>query len=689
MQRILFVLLSVFCALALPASAQQAAQRVSLEHFVGYDSFRSADLSPNGRYVAVIHREQVGDVLTIIDLQSNRIMRTQVARADQLMQLDFVEFKSDNRIIFGMRQQVRVVQDNNTMYRIRNQDDAFEWSARYFSSDIDGANVVPLYDPSAHQGFDRQLSAWLISTLGDDPDHVLLMVPAIGGPELWKVNIVTGEHESLEHGNYESGGWDVDRNGTVVLRVRGYANGRGYAYSRRGPGQSEWVEFTRFVGIDAANSGPTFQPVGPGPAAGLMYVLARRGDDDTSGLFIFDTSTGQYSEPLVANAQYDVQSAIFDRRNNTILAGCWIAYRFECEAKDAAFGRTWNAITRALGDNVNVSFVGAGGQDRSRWLVYTNGPQDLGTYYLYDSSTRELRSLFGSRPEIDPALLPTQRVVEYTTSDGQRQWGYFWVPPGVTDARNLPTIVLPHGGPESRDVWGDSIPLAFASQGYAVFQPNFRGGGGFGRRFVQAGWRQWGQRMQADVTDGTRALIAEHLIDSNRICIWGWSHGGYMAGTAAFQNTDLFKCAVAGAGVLDQAAMLRWSRDGEAGNNDVSRGGGAGGASATYSYWSHAMGELGADNAMLNAHSAVQNAERVTIPLLLIHGDEDWTVPYSQSEAMERAMRRAGHPVRLITLHDMNHYYAPSNAEGWRTTFRESLAFFNEHIGAGVPPGSQ
>ena len=686
MQRIFFVLLAAALAIAAPASAQAQVQRAPLDLFVGYDAFRGADLSPNGRYVAVIHREQIGDVLTIIDLETNQLSRTQVARADQQMRLDWVQFKTDNRLIFRLSQQVRIVAGTNTMFRVRNQDDAFEWDGRYFASNLDGSGLLPLYDPSANQGFDRHLDAGIISTMDSDPEHVLLIVPAIGGPELWRVNVNTGAHTSLEHGNRETYGWDVDGQGTVVLRIRGYANGRGFAYARRGPGQTNWVEFANFIGIDAANSGPTFEPVGPAPAPGQLYVLARRGDEDTSGLYIFDTSTGQYSEPIVANASFDVQGAVFDGRTNTILAGCWIAHRVQCEASDPAFGRTWNAIVRALGDNVNAQPIATGGPNRSRWLVYTNGPQDLGTYYLFDSNTRQLRPLFGARPEINSALLPSERVVEYTTSDGQRQWGYFWIPPGVADARNLPTIVMPHGGPESRDVWGDTLAQAFASQGYAVFQPNFRGGGGFGRRFVQAGWRQWGQRIQADVTEGVRALIEQGMVDANRICIWGWSHGGYVAATAAFMNADLYKCSVAGAPITDQVAFLRWARDGEANNNDVAPSGGAGGASATYRYWSQAMGGLGADETMLAAHSAAQNAERVTIPLLLIHGDEDWTVPFEQSQIMERAMRRAGRPVRLVTLRDMDHYYSPENAAGWRTAFTESLTFFNQHIGPGVAP---
>jgi dipeptidyl aminopeptidase/acylaminoacyl peptidase len=190
------------------------------------------------------------------------------------------------------------------------------------------------------------------------------------------------------------------------------------------------------------------------------------------------------------------------------------------------------------------------------------------------------------------------------------------------------------------------------------------------------------------VTDGVRSLISQGIADSNRICIMGWSYGGYVTFTASFQNTDLFKCAVAGAGVSDMVEMQRWVRDGLA-RDDVGGSGGAGSQSMSYRYWVQAMGDPVADRDMLNAHSAARNADRVTIPLLMIHGEEDFTVPIEQSQIMERAMRRAGHPTRLITLEDMDHYYSPDQAAGWRVALTESLTFINQNIGPGVAPGSQ
>lgn len=681
---VLVLLGALFAFAAAPAAAQQ---RAPLDWFLGYEQFREAQLSPNGRYVAVIRHDTVGDTLMVVDLQTRQSRAIQTARTEHQMEIYGVEFKTDDRIVFGVLQKIRVVANrgeitgrNRESIRSHHIDDAFEFVYRVYATGIDGQDRVALYDPSAAQGFPRYLSADIVSTLPNDDDHILMIVPDWNAARLWRVNIRTGAHTEVEQGAFWTVGWVVDAQGTPVLRQDLVSSGRGTAWLRRGPGQRTWTEIARFRGADAANSAPTFEGIGPAIQPGQVFVLARREGDNTGGLYVYDTATGEYVETVQRNDDFDVYAGYLDRGNNVVLAACWWAQRWTCEPKDRTFGRHWRAITQGLGDSVNVSFVGRG--SGSRWLIHTNGPQDLGTYAIYDAETHSLDTLFTQRP-FNAALLPTQQIVEYAASDGTPLWGYLWLPPGARDARNLPLIVVPHGGPESRDVWGfDPFASTLASQGYAVFQPNFRGGGGFGRQFVEAGHRQWGRRIQEDVVDGTRHLIAQGIADPNRICVMGWSHGGYVAFTAAFMNTDLFRCAIAGAGVSDLNAMMRWVRAGST-ERDIDPSGGYGTSSISYRYWSEAIGQEGPE---LDRYSAAQNANRVTIPLLMIHGDEDQTVPFEQSEIMDRAMRRAGRPTRLIRLEDMDHYYRPDNAEGWRTTFTESLAFFNQHIGPGVAP---
>jgi dienelactone hydrolase len=687
MQRILFALLAAACALALPASAQQQVQRAPLDWFLGYDDFRSVSMSPSGRHLAVLRRDEVGDVLMIVDLETRQSRAIQRARADQSLQISYVDFASDSRVVFILTQRNRVTFTRGTMIRRANVDDGFETNSRIYASNLDGTNLIPLYDPT-RQGFDAYVDAGLVSTLPHDDNNVLLIVPTMGGVELRKVNVDTGEQERVDTGTLHTFSWVVDVNGTPVLRQDAVGNGRGYAWLRRGPGQRSWTEIARFRGAEGVNSAPEFQPLGAAVQPGQVFVSARREGSDTNGLYILDASTGQYTETVQTSPAFDISGAEIDTERGIVQAACWWAQKWTCEPKDQAFGERWTAINQALGDNVNV-FLSDQSDDGNRWLVYTFGPQDLGTYYIYNHQTRSLNVAFRQRPAANAALLPTERTVEYTTSDGQRQWGYLWVPPGVTNARNLPLIVIPHGGPEGRDVFGtDFMAHAVAAQGYAVFQPNFRGGGGFGRAFVEAGHRQWGQRMQQDVADGTRYLIEQGIADPNRTCIAGWSYGGYVAFTASFMNTDLFKCSVAGAGVSDLRAMLRWVRTGSR-DNDVNGGGGGGQQSPVYQYWTDAIGDPSRDDAALDQFSAAQNASRVTIPLLIIHGDEDVTVPIQQSQLMQQAMERAGKPTRLIVLQDADHNVTPIQGDAMRTVLTESVAFFNQHIGPGVAPGSQ
>ncbi len=684
MPRILFALLAAAFAFAAPAGAQQQGARAPLDWFLGYDQFRGATLSPDGNHLAVIRRDDVGDTLLVVNMQTRQPAAIQRARADQSLELSQVGFASNSRIVFRLIQRNRVVY--NAAASIRNQrvDDGFETNTRIYATNLDGTNTTQLYDPSA---LSQYIDAGIISDLPRDDDHILLIVPTQGGAELRKVNVNTAAWERVESGTLFTFNWVVDVNGTPVLRQDSVQNGRGYSWLRRGPGQRSWTEIARFSGAAAANSGPDFQPIGAATQPGQVFVLARREGQDTSGLYVYDAASGQYTETIQTNPQFDITDAELDTANNVLQAACWWAYRWTCEAKDPAFADRWTAINQALGDQVNIRLIDRS-DDGNRWLIYTDGPQDLGTYYMYNHEARSLNAIISQRSGVNRALLPTQHVVNYTTSDGQQQWGYLWLPPGVTrdQGRNLPTIVVPHGGPEGRDVWGyDPFALGFSSQGYAVFQPNFRGGGGFGRAFVVAGHGQWGQRMQEDVADAARHLITSGITDPNRICITGWSYGGYVAFTASFMNADIFKCSVAGAGVSDLRAMLRWVRSGE--RNDVQGGGGGGGSrSVSYQYWTDAIGDPNRDDAGLDAVSAAQNADRVGMPLLIIHGDEDITVPISQSELMVTAMERAGKPTRLITLEDIDHYASPRNGEAWRTVLTESLAFFNQHIGPGVPP---
>jgi dipeptidyl aminopeptidase/acylaminoacyl peptidase len=268
--------------------------------------------------------------------------------------------------------------------------------------------------------------------------------------------------------------------------------------------------------------------------------------------------------------------------------------------------------------------------------------------------------------------LPTGAVVKWKFRDGLDLSGYLIRPPGADKATKMPLVVMPHGGPELRSrLEFDSWTQSLATQGYAVFQPNFRGSDGFGKAFKESGWGEWGGKMQDDITDGLDALIAEGSIDPARVCIVGASYGGYAALMGAAKTPDKYRCAISVAGISDLGALVGWLRSGWA---DESEG---------YQHILKMIGNPKKDAARLAATSPALQASAVKVPVLLIHGEDDGVTPASQSERMKKALDKAGTKVEFIRLPQVGH-------SGWRRkTERQVLSsmhlFLLTNLGPGIP----
>lgn len=675
--------LAVMCAAFAFLTAPALAGPPSLDDYTQPNTFRGAAISPDGNKVAGVRHENGADLLIVLDWVTKKTKAIQFVKTDKEQWIDWAEFKGNDHVIFSTRAKIRVVPGSASAKRTRrSSDDGFMWVSRIYSTSTEGGALVSLYEPGGD--VPRRVSANLIDVLPNDDENVLITAPTIQGTKLLKVNISTGKSTEVDRGDTNTGTFVLDSTGRAVLRQDVLAQGRGFAWKRRAPGSNDWKEIVRFMGAQGANSGPTFQGEGPAIGAGKVFVLARPEGKDTAGLYVYNTATGAYDEEVLSVPGFDVSSPYRDTDRNVILAACYWGETWTCKAKDEIFAKNWPALLKAFPDS-NVRLVGRS-RDNGRWFINVSGPQDLGSFYLYDLKTHAVDYVGGSRPNLLPADMPNEQVVRYTARDGTALWGYLWTPPSVAkDAKNLPLIVLPHGGPEGRDVFGsDPFAMWWAANGYAVFQPNFRGGGGFGRTFVEAGHRQWGQRMQDDVMDGAKALIASGQADPNRMCMAGWSYGGYATMIGSVLNQDLFKCFFAGAGVSDQMEMLRWTREG-GDDGDVIDGGGGGRQGVAYKYWSQAQGDEGVDAAMLKKYSANQRAAEIKKPLLLIHGDEDETVPTEQSTMLEASMRKAGNNnVTLFLLKDEGHQWAPMTVTNRQIVLGESLKFFKANLGPGV-----
>ena len=299
-----------------------------------------------------------------------------------------------------------------------------------------------------------------------------------------------------------------------------------------------------------------------------------------------------------------------------------------------------------------------------RLIVKTEGVGDPVTWWIVDVKTGKANIIGTSHPMTGDDVGP-MKMIQYKAGDGLDIAAVLTLPPGAA-ARNLPVVVLPHGGPASRDYPGfDWWAQAFASRGYAVLQPNFRGSTGYGADFERAGDGQWGRAMQTDISDGLAYLVQQGIADPKRACIMGASYGGYAALAGVTLQQGLYRCAVSVAGVSDVAKMARTELEESGQNRTIRRA---------------LKQELGSGRD-LSAVSPIRHAERADAPVLLVHGKDDTVVLYDQSNDMGDALRRTGKPVEMVTLDGEDHWL--SKSETRLAMLKAALAFVEKHN----PPG--
>jgi dipeptidyl aminopeptidase/acylaminoacyl peptidase len=282
--------------------------------------------------------------------------------------------------------------------------------------------------------------------------------------------------------------------------------------------------------------------------------------------------------------------------------------------------------------------------DYAKLVVYAEGTGEPGGYYLVDLTANKIKRIGSVYPDLTGADIAQVQAIKYKAADGLELNGYLTLPNGKAP-KNLPLIVLPHGGPQSRDTAGfDWWSQALASRGYAVLQVNFRGSSGYGQPFTESAYGEWGGKMQTDLSDGVRTLAKAGTIDPKRVCITGASYGGYAALAGITLDKGVYRCAVAVAGVSDMGKML---------DIEISQ---HGMDSTTVRYWKRYMGADKASDPKLAARSPANFADKADGPVLLIHGKDDTVVAYSQSTDMRHALEKAGKPVEFVTLKAEDHW---------------------------------
>jgi dipeptidyl aminopeptidase/acylaminoacyl peptidase len=278
-------------------------------------------------------------------------------------------------------------------------------------------------------------------------------------------------------------------------------------------------------------------------------------------------------------------------------------------------------------------------------VVLVEGAREGYSYALVDLVAKAAGWIGDVYPNIPPEQMAQPKPITYKAADGLDIPGYLTLPLGRS-AKGLPLIVMPHGGPGARDTLDfDWLREAIVSRGYAVLQPNFRGSTGYPGGFLEAGYGQFGRKMQTDLSDGVRRLVADGIVDPKRVCIFGWSYGGYAALAGATLEHGVYRCAADMAGPSDLRLMLQQvqTKTGSR-NNDSIR------------FWGRYMGAKGPGDPALDLISPARQAANADIPILIVHGKDDTVVDYSQSTVMAEALRKAGKPVSLVSLDSEDHW---------------------------------
>jgi dipeptidyl aminopeptidase/acylaminoacyl peptidase len=474
-----------------------------------------------------------------------------------------------------------------------------------------------------------------------------------GHLSLFRINLDNGSSRLVRDGVADTIDWIVDPEGQPLAQESYNRETGVWALKLRSRGSAAWRE-----AVTARE--PIDRPyvVGLGrDAASVVYSVR-----DATGRWVWREvreDGSEEAEPIaVADNQAPLRAALDGRMiGHYALVGDEERYLFF----DPEDERVWRAIVKAYPDD-RVS-LGGWSTDRRRIVVLVDSPTAGPAYALVDLNTRTSKWLGNQYESLKSADISPRMPIRYKAADGLELTGYLTLPRS-RDPKDLPLIVHPHGGPAARDTPGfDWWAQAMASRGYAVLQVNFRGSEGLGARLLEAGYGEWGRKMQTDLSDGVAHLAAQGTIDPKRVCIVGASYGGYAALAGATLQSGVYRCAVSVAGVSDLRRMVTYS--------------GARGGGATQRYWNRFIGAETRNDEVMAQYSPAIHADRASAPILLIHGKDDTVVPLDQSQRMADALRKAGKAHELVVQKGADHWL--SRGDTRLETLTATMAFVEKH----------
>ncbi len=609
------------CAVLLAAGCSVAAAGADIPTLAAAYGARPAAwgvrLSPDGGHVLYMAPTGTsGNTVIVADVATGET-RSILTSDGALFDLRACDWKSDVRIIC-------------TVAAIRFAEKAQKHAVgiqRTLSLAADGSSRIEL---GYLEGAPRSTGG-IVDMLPDDPQHILM--------GYCRFDIETNRRSDCALPPGRTFDYATDGRGKVRYRTVADYDPNGYLRSTvshqiQPKGENSWttIGFSKLTGI------PEFAFLGFDEAAD--NVLVAKPVDGRQALYRMPATNAKTSELLFAHPQVDIDGVLRIGKFNRPVAAAYTLDSTHYHYFDSVLDKRSEALSKALPGAPPVAILDESWDGRYN-LVLAGGEHDGGTYYRFDTKTRQLGQLVKVRPDLEAYTAATETRVDYPGDDGVKIPAYLTMPPG-RPRRGLPAIVMPHGGPAARDQLGfDYLAQYFAQLGYVVLKPNFRGSTGYGAAWYQDnGFRSWRTAI-ADINAGARWLVAQGIADPARLAILGWSYGGYAALQANVAQPDLYRAVVAIAPVTDLKLLIK--------------------DQSYYSSYTQSLEEF-AQGQDADEGSPSRHADRIKAPVLIFQGTKDLNVDQEHAKRMDAALTKAGKTHQLVLYPDLDHQLDDSKA---------------------------
>lgn len=643
-----------------------AASTLSVSDFATETHLRDAEISPNGEFLASIWNLNEYRIVMLQSLKDPKQEKIYLHKDNIFRPYELAWANNDVLII---HQTV----PRSTKYVIKKSkiDDDFSiydypFFYRTTALNIRTKNNVELLGGS-HRFKKIKDLAVISNYLPDDPNHVLMRVQHQDKLALYKVNVNDGKWHEVSEGGFNTYRIITDNNGAPIYRLDYLRHQRKIEIFEL-EDEDDWhridtVELKQSEDERIRNGDLLSIILGDG-----NQLIYRKRNVETGYYELLLRKRGsEQHEVLVSIKNRDVEKILSNGRKNEIIGYTIIDDLIEHRYFDKNKQRIHDKIAKQVGFYNFVYRMSS--LDAQHGIVISYGLDNPGKYYIFNKEKETITLFSDANLKLPQNSLSLPAITQIETRDGAKLKSYLLLPEGFDQQKPMPMVLLPHGGPHMRDyATYDDLAQFISTRGYIVLQPNFRGSSGYGKGFEQAGYKQWGELMQDDLTDAVQYMIKQGYADPNRICIVGGSYGGYAALMATIKTPNLFKCAVSINGVSHLVDQIDY---------DISEAGKYEEEVTKLAY--ERIGHPKKDRAKLDKNSPALHVDKVSTPILLIAGEDDEIVPIEQSELMAEALEEYKKPFKYIEIEDAGHniFY---NLDDLANVYTEIEVFLKKHL---------